>query len=103
MTWECRTYQSCENNRVVAQNGTDALNFDRVAQDEGLIERGEFCWSTWMAQLVKHLTPHFRSSHDLTVREFEPCIRLTADSAVCLGFSLSAPLCARTLDRKSVV
>ena len=33
-----------------------------------------------MAQLVKHLTLDFSSSHDLTVHEFEPHMGLCADS-----------------------
>ena len=38
-------------------------------------------WGIWVAQLVKHPTHDFGSGHDLTVPEFEPCIRLCADSA----------------------
>ena len=34
-----------------------------------------------MAQLVKHPVLGFGSGHDLTVREFEPCVGLCADSA----------------------
>ena len=35
----------------------------------------------WVPQLVKCLTLDFGSGHDLTVRGFEPCVRLCADSA----------------------
>ena len=46
------------------------------------------------APSVKRLTLDFGSGHDLTDREFEPHIRLCADSCgACLGFSLSLSLC----------
>ena len=32
-------------------------------------------WGAWVAQPVKHPTLDFGSGHDLTVGEFEPCIR----------------------------
>ena len=35
---------------------------------------------TWVAQLVKHPTLNFSSSHNFMVREFEPHLRLCADS-----------------------
>ena len=45
------------------------------------------------AQSVKRPTLDLRSGHDLTVREFEPHVRLCADSAEpawdCLPLSLS--------------
>ena len=48
------------------------------------------------AQLVKRSTLDFNSGHDLTVREFEPHIRVCDESAEtawdCLSTSLSAPL-----------
>ena len=54
-----------------------------------------------VAQSVKHLALDFSSSHDLTVREFEPRIRLWADGAEpawdSLSLSLSAPLPAHSL------
>ena len=55
-----------------------------------------------MAQSVKHLTLAFGSGHDLTVRGFEPCVRLCADSSGpawdYLSPSLSLPLlCSRSL------
>ena len=34
----------------------------------------------WVAQLVKHLTLDFGSDHNFSVHDFEPCIRLCADS-----------------------
>ena len=37
-------------------------------------------WGIWVAQLVEHLALDFSSGHDLTVCEFEPCIRLCAGS-----------------------
>ena len=53
-------------------------------------------WGTWVAQSVKRLTLDFSSRHDLTVPEFEPCIRLCADSMEpawdSLSPSFSAPL-----------
>ena len=47
-----------------------------------------------MAQSVKRLTLDFRSGHDLTVREFEPHVRLPADSTSTepAGDSLSPSL-----------
>ena len=45
-----------------------------------------------MAQSVKHLTLGFGSGHDLTVRGFESCIRLCAESAEPAWDSLSLPL-----------
>ena len=59
-----------------------------------------------MAQLVEHLTLDISSVHDLTVYEFEPCVRLCAGSMEpvwdSLSLSLSAPLlqvhrCVRSL------
>ena len=44
---------------------------------------------TWVTQSVKHLTLDFRSGHGLTVHEFEPGIRLCADSVVPAWDSLS--------------
>ena len=37
-------------------------------------------WGAWVAQSVKHLTLGFSSSHDLTVREFQPHVGLWTDS-----------------------
>ena len=52
---------------------------------------------TWAAQLVKRLTLDHGSGHDLTVREFELCIRhlaLTVQSLLgILSHSLSLSLC----------
>ena len=48
-----------------------------------------------MAQSVKRPAPGFGSGHDLTVREFEPCIGLCPGSAEpawdSLSLSFSAP------------
>ena len=38
-------------------------------------------WGAWVDQLVKHLALDFGLGHDLTVREFEPCSGLCADSS----------------------
>ena len=50
---------------------------------------------TWVAQSVEHPTLDFSSGHDLTVREFNPCVGLCTDSAEpswdSLSPSLSAP------------
>ena len=43
-----------------------------------------------MAQSVKHLALGFGLGHDLTVCEFEPCIRLFAGSAEPAWDSLSS-------------
>ena len=42
-----------------------------------------------MAQSVKRQTLDFGSGHDLTVREFEPCMGLCADSVEPAWDSLS--------------
>ena len=47
---------------------------------------------TWVAQSVKRPTLDFSSGHDLTVRGFEPCLRLCADSVEPAGDSLSLSL-----------
>ena len=46
-----------------------------------------------MVQLVKRQTFDIGSGHDLTVGEFDPCIRLCADSAEPASDSLSPSLC----------
>ena len=50
----------------------------------------------WVAQLVKHPTLDFGSGHDLTVCEFEPCVRHCADDVEpawdCLSLFLSLSL-----------
>ena len=46
----------------------------------------------WVTQLVKHPTLDFSSGHDLTSHEFEPRIRLHADSAEPASDSLSLSL-----------
>ena len=46
-----------------------------------------------MAQSVKHPSLDFSSGHDLMVHEFDPCIRLCADSMDLAWDSLS-PLSA---------
>ena len=48
-----------------------------------------------MAQSVKRLTLGLSSGHDLTVREFEPQVRLCADTSdpeACFGFCVSLSL-----------
>ena len=47
---------------------------------------------TWVAQAVTHLTLGFGLGHDLTVHEFEPYVRLWADSTDPAWDSLSLPL-----------
>ena len=51
----------------------------------------------WVAQSVNHPTVDFSSDHDLMVHEFEPRVRLRADSMEpawdFLSPSLSAPPC----------
>ena len=49
---------------------------------------------TWVTQLVKHPTLCFGSGHDLPVCEFEPRIRLCADSTQPAWDSLSPSLLA---------
>ena len=47
------------------------------------------CWGVEVAQSVKHPTPDFSSCHDLTVRDFQPGIRLCADGVEPAWDSLS--------------
>ena len=47
---------------------------------------------SWVARSVKRLSLGFGSGHDLTVREFEPGVRLCDDSAEPAWDSLSLPL-----------
>ena len=56
---------------------------------------------------VKRLILDFGSGHDLTVREFEPCIRVCADNVEPAGDSLSPslslcpyPACLLTLSKQ---
>ena len=60
-----------------------------------------------MAQSVKRPTLDFSSGHDLAVCEFEPCIKLCADSTESAGDSVSLSLytspalvCALSLKNK---
>ena len=56
---------------------------------------------SWVAQSVKRQTLDFSSGHDLMVCEFEPCIRLCADSMEPAWDSLSLPLpCLLSLFQK---
>ena len=50
-------------------------------------------WVTWVAQSVKCLTLGFSSGYDLVIGEFQPHIKLHADSAEPAwdSLSLSAP------------
>ena len=47
---------------------------------------------TWVARSVKLPTLNFRADRDLAVREFEPRVRLSADSVEVAWDSLSLPL-----------
>ena len=79
--------------------GTDG----RWREQEGMGQLGDkrrplrgvrnLCRGTWVAQSVKHLTLDFGSGHDLMVCEFEPCVRLCADSEEPAWDSLSPSLC----------
>ena len=51
-------------------------------------------WGALVAQSVKHPTLDFGSCHDLLVREFEPLVRLCADSEEPGWDSLSSSLSA---------
>ena len=48
---------------------------------------------SWVGQSVKHPTLDFSSGHDLTVREFKPCIRLYAGGMEPAWDSLSPSIC----------
>ena len=37
-------------------------------------------WGSWVVQSIRHSTLDFGSGPDLSVCEFEPCIRLCADN-----------------------
>ena len=50
-------------------------------------------WGASVAQSVKHLTLGFSSDHDLTGREFQPQIGLSADGAEPAWDSLSLSHC----------
>ena len=47
---------------------------------------------TWVSQWVKHKTLDFSSGHDLTIHEFNPHVRLCADSVEAAEDSLSPSL-----------
>ena len=51
-------------------------------------------WGTSVAQWIKRPTLDFGSGHDLTVRGFEPCVRLCPDNAEPAWDSLSPSLSA---------
>ena len=59
--------------------------------------KGTSSWGTWVAQLIKQPTLGFGSGHDLTVCEFEPRIRLCADSEEPAWDSVSPSLSAPPL------
>ena len=44
-----------------------------------------YLWGIWVAQLVKHLILGFGSSHDLTVCEIEPLVRLVMTTRSLIG------------------
>ena len=53
----------------------------------------------WRSRLSVRLQP----GHDLTVREFEPCVRLWADGSepgACFRFCVSLSLCPRSEERR---
>ena len=60
--------------KVFVKLGTENLNSGESALP---VERGA-PRGTWGAPSVKRPTPDFRSGHDLTVHEFEPCVGLCA-------------------------
>ena len=60
---------------------------------QSISKQNRLLGGAWVAQSVT--CPDFGSGHDLVVREFEPRIRLCADSSepgACFGFSLSLSL-----------
>ena len=59
-------------------------------------------WGTCVAQSVKHLTLDFGSGGDLMVQEYEPHIRLCADSVEPAWDSLSPSLSAPPLRKLSL-
>ena len=59
---------------IISVKGFSVLSFQR---------------GTWVAQLVKQLTPDFGSGHYLMVCEFEPCVGFCADSAETAWDSIS--------------
>ena len=66
--------------------------FQKVATTHVVKLRLHKMRGTWVIQSVEHLTLAFGSGHDLTVHEFQPCIRLRADNVepvwdLCPSFS----------------
>ena len=53
----------------------------------------KICQGAWGVQSVKRPPPGFSSGHDLTVREFEPCIGLFTDSVEPAWESVTPSLC----------
>ena len=62
---------------------------------QGCIAKGHAC-GTWVAPSVKHPTFDVSLGYDLTVCEFEPCVRLCADSGEPAWDSVSPSLCFLT-------
>ena len=54
-------------------------------------------WGAWVARPVKRPTLGYGSGHHLTVREFEPRVRLCADGPEPAWDPLSLPLSAPPL------
>ena len=63
-----------------------------VEEANYILQKCQCHGGAWLAQSVKHPTLDFGSCHDLTVREFEPCIGLCTDSTGPAWDSLSPSL-----------
>ena len=59
-----REHEKCTGNSCMKQKSGGKENLTRIIE----------MWGTSVAQLVKHFTLDFGSGHDLTVREFKPCM-----------------------------
>ena len=57
----------------------------------GCVSENAASQGAWVTQSVKHPTLDLGSGHDLTVCEFEPCVRHRADSVKPAWDSLSLP------------
>ena len=62
-----------------------------------------YTWGAWVAQSVKCPTLDFGSGHDLTVHEFQPCIRLCVDGVESALESLSFSLTGRKLYKRKML
>ena len=94
--WECRDREAHELQGCVAEGrGTPAPLHTGVVEGrvaERPSSQETICGGAWGAWSLEHLTLDLSSGHDVTVREFEPRIRLCAVSVDPAWDSLSPSL-----------